>query len=35
MGWWARKITDKHRLIYRLKEEVIEIASCYGHYGDK
>ncbi|HFA48943.1 MAG TPA: Txe/YoeB family addiction module toxin [Bacteroidetes bacterium] len=34
-GWWSRRITQKHRLVYRIKNEVLEIASCYGHYGDK
>jgi toxin YoeB len=34
-GWWSRRITSKHRLIYRIKEEALEIASCFGHYGDK
>ena len=34
-GWWSRKITDKHRLIYRIKNNSLEIASCYGHYGDR
>lgn len=34
-GWWSRRITDKHRLIYRLEEGILEIASCFGHYGDR
>ncbi len=34
-GWWSRRITQKHRLIYRIENEVLEIASCYGHYDDK
>lgn len=34
-GWWSRRITEKHRLIYRLKNGNLELASCYGHYGDK
>lgn len=34
-GWWSRRIDLKHRLIYRIKENNLEIASCYGHYGDK
>lgn len=34
-GWWSRRITPKHRLVYRIKEEALEIASCYGHYGGK
>ena len=34
-GWWSRRITDKHRLIYRIKDGNLEIARSYGHYGDK
>jgi toxin YoeB len=34
-GWWSRRITEKHRLIYRIEEDILEIMSCYGHYGDK
>lgn len=34
---WSRRITDKHRLIYRIiKEEVVVLVlSSYGHYDDK
>ncbi len=34
-GWWSRRINQKHRLIYRIEAGNLEIASCYGHYGDK
>ena len=34
-GWWSRRITDKHRLIYRVKDDRVDIVSCYGHYDDK
>jgi toxin YoeB len=34
-GWWSRRITQKHRLIYKVEEDNLIIASCYGHYGDK
>ena len=34
-NWWSRRITAKHRLIYRIKDGSLEIASCYGHYSDK
>lgn len=34
-GWWSRRIDRKHRIVYRIKDEVLEIASCYGHYDDK
>lgn len=33
-GWASRRITGKHRLVYRVKAGVIEIAQCYGHYAD-
>lgn len=33
-GFWSRRITDEHRLIYRVKENVLEILSCMGHYED-
>jgi len=33
-GWWSRRIDDGHRLIYRIKEDVIEIYQCKGHYDD-
>ena len=29
-GYWSRRITDVHRLIYSLDEENIYIASCKG-----
>jgi toxin YoeB len=34
---WSRRITDKHRLIYRIEEEIIVVLvlSFWGHYGDK
>lgn len=31
-GFWSRRINDKHRLVYRIKDDILEIASCYGHY---
>lgn len=34
-GWWSRKIDDKNRLVYRIQNNIIEIAQCRGHYGDK
>jgi toxin YoeB len=30
-GYWSRRITDVHRLIYSLDEENISIASCRGY----
>jgi toxin YoeB len=35
-GWWSRRITDEHRLVYRVRglsdAQVLEIAKCRLHY---
>lgn len=31
-GFWSRRIDEEHRLIYRIQEDRIEIASCRLHY---
>ncbi len=35
-GWWSRRISDEHRLVYRVigkdDEQRIEIAQCRYHY---
>ena len=31
-GWWSRRITREHRLVYRIRGDVLEIASCRYHY---
>jgi toxin YoeB len=31
-GYWSRRITDIHRLIYSIDEDNIYIAKCQGHY---
>ena len=35
-GWWSRRITRKHRLVYRItgtgEAQSLEIASCRFHY---
>ncbi|MEK6245626.1 MAG: Txe/YoeB family addiction module toxin [Pseudomonadota bacterium] len=31
-GWWSRRITEEHRLIYRIRAGPIEIARCRFHY---
>lgn len=33
--YMSRKITDKHRLIYKVENDVLYLLSCYGHYGDR
>lgn len=34
---WSRRITDKHRLIYRVQEEkiIVLVLASWGHYGEK
>jgi toxin YoeB len=35
-GWWSRRITGEHRLVYRVvgrvEEQVLEVAQCRYHY---
>ena len=32
-GYWSRRITDEHRLVYKVDDQNnIFIASCRGHY---
>ncbi len=31
-GYWSRRITDEHRLVYKLVDEEIRIANCRYHY---
>ena len=31
-GLWSRRITQEHRLIYKIENGVIIIISCKGHY---
>ena len=31
-GFWSRRITDEHRLVYEVDEDAISIVSCRYHY---
>ena len=31
-GWWSRRITQEHRLVYRAQDGVLQIAQCRYHY---
>lgn len=31
-GFWSRRITDEHRLVYRIKCQIIEIVQLRYHY---
>lgn len=31
-GYWSRRITEEHRLVYRVEGDEIQIAQCRFHY---
>jgi toxin YoeB len=31
-GYWSRRITDEHRLVYKVSDDSIYIAQCRFHY---
>lgn len=31
-GYWSRRITDEHRLVYKIENEQIVIVQCKYHY---
>ena len=31
-GYWSRRITDEHRLVYKVEKDTVFIASCKFHY---
>lgn len=33
-GFWSRRIDNTNRLVYRIKNGMLEILSCKGHYED-
>jgi toxin YoeB len=32
-GYWSRRITDEHRLVYQVTGDEVRIATCRYHYG--
>jgi toxin YoeB len=32
-GFWSRRISDEHRLVYRVEGDQVLIAGCRYHYG--
>ncbi len=34
-SYWSRRIDDKNRIVYRIKDGVIQIIQCGSHYRDK
>lgn len=31
-GWWSRRLTQEHRLVYRMEGDSLLIAQCRYHY---
>jgi toxin YoeB len=31
-GYWSRRISEEHRLVYKIEKESISIVSCRYHY---
>ena len=31
-GWWSRRLTREHRLVYRMEDDRLLIAQCRYHY---
>jgi toxin YoeB len=31
-GFWSRRITDEHRLVYRVEDNVVKVAAARYHY---
>ena len=32
-GYWSRRITEEHRLVYKIAGNEIRVAACRYHYG--
>ena len=31
-AYWSRRVTDEHRLVYKIADDAIRIAACRYHY---
>lgn len=31
-GYWSRRINPEHRLVYKVKDEALEVFACRHHY---
>lgn len=34
-GWWSRRITHEHRLVYRVENDLLIVMQCRFHYDDR
>ena len=33
-GFWSRRIDECNRIVYRVKDDIVELLQCKGHYDD-
>lgn len=33
-GYWSRRLTQEHRIVYKVTDNIIIVISCMGHYED-
>ena len=33
-GFWSRSIDECNRIVYRVKDDIVELLQCKGHYDD-
>lgn len=33
-GFWSRRIDECSRIVYRVKDDIVELLQCKGHYDD-
>ena len=31
-GWWSRRIDEVNRIVYFVKDDIVHIVACRGHY---
>ncbi|MBD5495608.1 MAG: type II toxin-antitoxin system YoeB family toxin [Lachnospiraceae bacterium] len=31
-GFWSRRISNEHRIVYAIEKDIVIIISCKGHY---
>lgn len=34
-GWWSRRIDEKNRIVYRIRDNRLELLQCGSHYKNK
>ena len=34
-GWYSKHIDDGNRMVFRIIDDVVEVAECHTHYQDK